>query len=303
MSFWETVLQPYRARAKLEAQGRQQAMGLLYGSPEERIQKAYGLLGEAPEAYQLSPDEQFADEQIPGLQTAGSGLLGSDMGIGARMKFRLGMLGTGYNPQQIQSVMAPAMAQENNYLGFENRNQYLTAERGLRAEAQKNLAPVKESVQYYNETAAIRGGDVNKWSGADDFRAMRNFLKQSLPNESVMGDDLANLRLASGGLPGWAQAWVARLLGKGEQGVEARKDLLYAMNESARTRQERGSEIRDFYTQAAQGSGFDPSRVMMEPQAIRPLPVWEDPEQTNEAYSAPGTVHETSSGVKYKILK
>ncbi len=97
---------------------RERGRNMLYGSPEERMAKAQGLLGEAPGAYQLSPDEQFANEQIPGLQTAGSGLLGSDMGLGDRMKFRLGMLGTGYSPGEIGSVMQPVINRQKYMQGL-----------------------------------------------------------------------------------------------------------------------------------------------------------------------------------------
>ena len=244
----------------------------------------------------VSP-EQYVNQQMPMQYQTPQG----------QAELYQGLLGAGYTDQQAKTQIGLLSPDQTGFQGFENKNQFLTAEDRASKTARTELAPTRAAINYWNQTAQIRGGDVEKWTGADDFKAMRNFLKQSLPNESVMGDDLANLRLASGGLPGWAQAWIARLQGKGEQGLQARKDLLTSMKETADVRAGERDILRDYYTRKHSEVGFDPSRTLLPSQDINPIPVGYDIQTGNNAanpnYSLPGTVRETPSGVKYKILK
>ena len=238
-------------------------IGLLGG-----VALAYG--GKSLLDWQYDQRADKRQQQSMGLLSQADQLMQQGDTLGAIDAMRNAGLQKPEIDQRVQA--AQQMTAQQQYGPYESAIQQRKAEADLRGEATKQLAPFQQAIQYYNDTVQIKGGDITKWTGVDDFIAMRNLLKQSLPNESVMGDDLATLRLASGGLPGWAASLIARLTGTGEQGEEARRDLLISMENTARTRSQRRDEIRDWREQQAMAGQLDPSQVMMPPQTVMPLP-------------------------------
>ena len=196
---------------------------------------------------------------------------------------RSALLADPYNPEvqmqyrQIAQQQLPA-SEIDKRMGiaqqvgpYADKPAMLQAEKSMRGETSKVLAPFQQAIQYYNEAAQIKGGDVEKWTGTDDFAAIRKFIKQSLPNESVMGDDMNNLKFSQG-VPEYVKSWIQSLMGKGALSVEGRQALLMTMENEARTRAARRDEIREYQGGLAEQAGLQPSNVMMPPQAVMPLP-------------------------------
>lgn len=117
MGLREAWLNLYKDREKMRYQAQLEAQNMAYGTPQERLEKAQGLLG-SPGWEQSGPLQPGAQRE----QVGASGLLGSDMGFTDKAKFYLGMLGTGYNPQQAQGLLnqfqqpdKPALQQQFEY--------------------------------------------------------------------------------------------------------------------------------------------------------------------------------------------
>lgn len=185
----------------------------------------------------------------------------------AQMNFRQSMMNAGIPSTEIGSRLNIAQG-----VGpYEDRPQMMQAERQMRQEAGKALSPFQQAIQYYNEAAQIKGGDVTRWTGTDDFSAVRKFLKQSLPDESVMGDDINNLKFSQG-VPEYIKSWISSLMGEGGLSEAGRRELLATMKNEADTRAARRDEIRQYHAGLAQGAGLDPVNVMMPPQNVMNLP-------------------------------
>ena len=225
------LLDAYYGLVENVAAARARGRNFIYGSPEERQVKAMGLLGEAPSPYQLSPDEQFGNEQIPGLQTAGSGLLGSDMGLGDRMKFRLGMLGTGYQPGEVGSVMQPIVNRQKYMQGLASPTSLQKSfeyYQGLPQQQQQQLIDYRKSgaanislgpklptgYQWRNPddpgqgVTPIPGGPVTKPSAVEAKQLSQAEMSQAMLNEIRSGID-AGVDISNPFL--WAEAEMAAM--------------------------------------------------------------------------------------------
>jgi len=266
-----------------------------------------GLLGESITSEMSGTSMEFDEfgnpidvrQQVPQVYgRQGTGFLGSDRGVMAQAQLNAGLQTVGgLDSSQASQMMAPLTQQSNNNAlmqkammmeqlkqsnisklrkgDFKDQKDRLGALNQVGDDYKKDIAPFRQSIQYYNDSASLatKAGGVDSMTGTDDFIIMRNLLKQSLPNESVMGDDLATLKLAAGGMPGWASALIAQLSGGGMQGIQARKEILTTMKNLAETRSGERDEIRQQYIDLTDSvDGLDSSNFMLEAQNIKPLP-------------------------------
>lgn len=156
----------------------------------------------------------------------------------------------------------------------------------------KQVAPHEQAIDYYNQSAnlAKQSGGTDKMTGTDDFILLRNFIKQSLPAESVMSDDQITAKLAAGGYPGQIQQFWAQLTGEGQQGVEARKQILSTMENVAKTRVQYRNKVKAMYSNRSKQMKIEPDMFML---PFDPLTDW----RTSQSGSAKPVVNTNSTPV------
>jgi len=219
------------------------------------------------------------DQQIDQAQNM---LMANPQDPAVQMQYRQQMINAGLPPAEVTERIDTA-----RQVGpYADPTDMQAAAKSMRGETMKALSPFQQAIQYYNEAVQIKGGDVTKWTGTDDFAAIRKFIKQSLPNESVMGDDINNLKFSQG-VPEYVKGWIQSLMGKGGLSKTGRRELLATMENEARTRMARRDEIRGFWEQQAQGANLDPESVMMPAQNVMPLPQAPQVEPTGNMYTPP----------------
>ena len=150
-------------------------MGLGYGLA--------GLMGaQPPEAQRLQNIQNMGQNLMQEME------IGKEITADEQLKFinqfAARLMKAGYTNEAFKMLsMVKDMGGGSVMLGgFKDKKQLLDAEKSFRGEAEKALGPDRLGIQFYNDTANIKDGDVTKWRGTDDFVAIRNLIKQSLPN-------------------------------------------------------------------------------------------------------------------------
>lgn len=279
--------------AREEQQRKQQAAQALLGTPITRQESFVG--GDV----NLPADQPTPTGAVPGLTQPGlldpnnfdnlettqtpSGLLGSDLSPRAQTAFKTGLIGAGISGGDATSALAPIVAEQDRQAAtataaataaekanlrvgeFKDRKEQLDANRSFASDFKKDVAPFRAKQQFYSDTLGF--GNIQDWSGTDDFIAIRNLIKQSLPNESVMGDDIANMKFSQG-VPESIRTWIASLTGEGGLSVPGRKQLLDTMFVNATEGKKFSDELRaNFQGQADQVNGLNTDFL------LKPIPL------------------------------
>lgn len=237
-----------------------------------REEKATGLLGQygqMPEIPQggISPEEFQGRQYTP---QGGTGFLGSDQGTAAQFELLSGLLGAGYAPSEAGGLLA-TMKTPSRFGAFKTQSEALKEERAFEKQFKADVKPFRQKIQYYNDTAAL-GKDINKWSGTDDFIAIRNLLKQSLPDESVMGDDISNLKFSQG-VPEAFRTWIASMMGKGGLSTTGRMELMSTMRRNANEAIINRDIVRtQNIERTGRIEGIDAANYMLEPKKLYDAP-------------------------------
>lgn len=233
----------------------------------------------------------FSDRLYSPLQEAqaGTGYFGSDRGIDAQTQLMGDAMGAGLSQGQAMGLLQPTQNEESKQQDMQkymlgeqikqkNRKELstkerLTAENSLRDRYIKQRAPSKTSIKYYNKGADLYSKakfNGDKLSGTDSLTLARYYLKQTLPDESVMSDDIGNLTFSQG-VPEYVQGWLARLFGDGSMSKDAAEEILQTMHTGAQFEVDKADEARSQYSQEAEDYGLS-TRFLGERQEARPLP-------------------------------
>lgn len=265
MGMWDAYLRGVEGVAAARARGRNS----LFGSPEEQEQKALGLMGQAPGAYQLSPGEQFGNEQIPGLQTAGSGLLGSEMGFGDKAKYYLGMLGAGYNPQEALGALSLQQQEQGP-----TQKEVTQAQKDILTSHEGRVKATRSSLERFNEATDLiteRGG-FEGMSGEDDTSMITFFAQMQRPGEAMNEGDVAQI-LASAGLGDIASSYIKLLKGEGRLSDPQRARMYRSMQSMAQSRQQQYGDIRNVTQEMINPYGQQLGNIMRPAVDVNPYPI------------------------------
>lgn len=208
----------------------QQTRGILDAYRQEPAIPQGGI---DPQAYQQGQQYQ------PRAQTDQAGLLNSLLGAGNNQQEAMGMMGM-MNPQQAQ--MLDPVAQ-------------LEAVNKLRSPYTKAMASPRKSIYNYNDAVDIVGNSQfknNMLSGAESVALVKKYLKQVLPDESVMGDDIQTL-LSSQGVSEQYKSVVNRFLG--DSGTVSREGAQEIMRTMATMASSGGAERDLLRTQFTDEAG------------------------------------------------
>ncbi len=219
-----------------------------------------GLIGEANQPYLLDADQQFEPgEQIPGLQTEGTGLLGGAgqfdpdnqtrfagglmqvpgmRDIGARMlsgvqdRYSRGM--ASQLADQLQRDNAEIQQIQN--FGFKDQAQFNSAINSWQVQHDKQTAPLRESLYKYQNVikrVEVAGGQLDKMTGPDDLMMTRAIIKMmSGGREAFMSDDQQAAMMAAQGFGTYDQI-INMITGQGTLDTDGRKKMLDLMNTMA----------------------------------------------------------------------
>ncbi len=263
-----------------------------------------GLLGQAPGVFEadLFPGEQ----PIPGLKTAGTGLLANINDPANRARFAAGLmqlpggmnLGAGMLNQQFGGIDAMARQQASlaqNQAQFEENQRRLAQQFGIgllakqnqqqqwtpqdilkatteqQTQAMKQLAAPRQQLQYFQSATDIvrnRGGFAGM-TGADDLALVTQFSKLLRPGEAVMSDDVQNAlnTLGYGDM-------VNMMIGasKGEQLTETQRAEIYGtMSTLAGRAEQQAQNIRGMVSQRLQGTPVQAGQVLPQAVPFQPL--------------------------------
>jgi len=250
----------YQADQVLQAEEAKQAALL-----DERNAQMTGLMGAPNQPYLLDASQQFnPGEQIPGLQTAGTGLLADPANPVNQLQYAGGLMqipgmeaqGTGVlnaalqrqqqsaqfdqtfaaNQQKAQQAMALEAQRRGQNFGFDDKAQLATTVNTLQTTHDKQVAPLRESLYKYEDVMRrfdLAGQDLNKMTGTDDLQMMRAFIKMANGGrEAFMQDDEAATKMATLGF-GSAESLLKMIQGKGTMDQKGRAMMLSSMNSLA----------------------------------------------------------------------
>ncbi len=233
----------------------------------QQSEQVRGLMGSANQPYLLDAEQQFQPgEQIPGLEVAGSGLLGGAgpfdpanqaqfsgglMSIPGMQRIGATMLtDTQDRYQQVKQQNAASLAgqlaarekddfaemQRLENFGFKGQEQLNSAVNSWQTTYNKQIGPLRDSLyKYQNVLARVNeaGGDLSKMTGADDLLMSRAFIKiMNGGREAFMKDDQQATMMAMQGFGTYDQL-LNMLQGTGTLDADGRAKMLDVTNTMA----------------------------------------------------------------------
>lgn len=169
------------------------------------------------------------------------GLLGTNRTPEDMSKFSTSMLGAGYTPQDIQTVLSPLTTQRKREQdialrsgAFANKKEELAAYNTVQNIHEKNIKPYRAAMEQFKtatQTIEDRGG-YDAMTAQDDVAMITSFAKMLRPGEAVMADDVENVLNAMGHGDA-VSAWISATGGKGMSGPA--RERLYTTMQSAYT--------------------------------------------------------------------
>lgn len=208
------------------------------------------------------PINQMLTNQAPRQQLEG-GLLSQDMGPAAQAMARVKLM-EAYNPQQVESILSPytqlsqSQGDLKNRMLLQQQKQQMEMQQGitpietleavnkLRTPYTKEMAPHRKALTNYNDAVdLVQKSDFKNGmlTGAESVALVKKYLKQVLPDESVMGDDIATL-LSSQGVPEYMRSFLSRITASGTVSNTGAAEIMAAMGTMAESASKNRDRIR-----------------------------------------------------------
>ena len=224
--------------------------GMFQPTREEELADLLGVRGQA----QSGPMQPGNSPQMLG----GSGYLGGQQSPVDQAKLYSGMLGAGYNNQETESMMGmlnPDPSAQMFSPGFESPKDQIDAVNALRNPYTKAMTAPRKAINNFNDAVDIVGEAEFKnndmLTGAESVALVKKYLKQVLPDESVMGDDIQTL-LSSQGVSEQYKSVVNRFLGdSGTISRQGAQEIMKTMATMAQSGGVQRDQLRGQYTTEA----------------------------------------------------
>jgi len=271
----------------------------------EQMETVGGLLGESITSEMSGASSEFnmlgqpinIRQQQPTIyDRQGTGYLGSDRGIGAQMALGAGLQTIGgLDASQAQQVMSPqtglntaqysAISELNKGLAKSSEDQ-LTAVNKLRSPYVKAMTAPRKAMNNYNDAVdLVKDAEFAKndmLTGAESVALTKKYLKQVLPDESVMGDDIATL-LSSQGIPEYMKSFLQSIVGSGTMSKTGASELMKAMATMAKSASGQRDLLREQYSLEAEQYGL-PTTFMGERVELQADPMSFEAWKKSEGY-------------------
>ena len=250
--------------AKLDLFGLQQA------ARDREAERIQGLLGSVYQPAITGSDRMMTSlGALPASTTPaveGSGYLGSDRGADAQQRLLVGAQQAGYSPQQAMGLLQPEQRQQTQQQDFNKlmlqervKSGGLEAVNRLRAPYEKAVAAPRKAMNNYNDAVDLMtdaefrksSSGVEMLSGAESVALTKKYLKQILPDESVMGDDIQTL-LSSQGVTEQMKSFLNRIWESGTVSKTGATEIMKAMSTMAQSESVKRDRARTQYTTEAE---------------------------------------------------
>ena len=233
-------------------------MGLLWDTPEERARKEQAQRGRAA-LLDIQQEPAIPQGGIDPAQYVGSEAYQPQYQQAPAEAYR-SLLEAGYDDTQASKMMdllQPQQAQQFSPM-YKTAADELEAVNKLRTPYEKRIAAPRKAINNYNDAVDIVKNA--EWSnpespmltGAESVALTKKYLKQVLPDESVMGDDIQTL-LNSQGVSEQAKSLINRFLGdSGTISKEGASEIMRAMATMAQSGGVDRDLLRGQFTKEAQ---------------------------------------------------